>query len=60
MTNGEEKDLKVGSVTVILQQALHSRDKKQIGKILTYTDNALIRVSEWSVGSTDLVFPVFI
>lgn len=43
LTNGEEKDLKAGSVTVILQQALHSRDKKQIGKILTYTDNALIR-----------------
>lgn len=40
---GEEKDLKAGSVTVILQQALHLRDKKQIGKILTYTDNKLIK-----------------
>ena len=42
---GEEKDLKAGSVTVILQQALHLRDKKQIGKILTYTDNKLIKVN---------------
>ena len=41
---GEEKDLKAGSVTNILQQALHSRDKKQIGKILTYTDTKLIKV----------------
>jgi len=40
---GEEKDLKAGSVTNILQQALHSRDKKQIGKILTYTDTKLIK-----------------
>ena len=42
--NGEEKDLKAGSITNVLQQALHSRDKKQLAKILNYTDQSLIKV----------------
>lgn len=41
--NGEEKDLKAGSITNVLQQALHTRDKKQLAKILNYTDTALIK-----------------
>ena len=47
--NGEEKDLKAGSITNVLQQALHSRDKKQLAKILNYTDQSLIKVHSTTV-----------
>jgi len=43
LNGAEAKDLKAGSITNILQQALHARDKKQLAKILNHTDQALIK-----------------
>merc|ERR1712130_220645 len=43
LTNGIEDAPKAGSLTMILQQALHSRDKKQITAILRNKDQKLIK-----------------
>jgi len=43
LTNGIDDAPKAGSVTMILQQALHSRDKKQITAILRNKDTKLIK-----------------
>ena len=45
LTNGLDDAPKAGSVTMVLQQALHSRDKKQITAILRNKDLKLIKVN---------------
>jgi len=40
---------KAGSVTMVLQQALHSRDKKQISAILRNKDTKLIKVQSQKI-----------